>query len=231
MPANSSLIEQMTAGKFEEKFSHAKQIYYRLEQAFGRAALQRHPPVMPGDQLLNLGCGPHHFPGWVNADQYAIKRRLRDKNFAPNWMLDMTHPWKCPDNHWDGVFTEHVLEHVPYSQAVFVLRETLRTLKPGCWVRISVPSIRTYMSEYLGAPVPDQIKTHIPHPAISVSFVTQMHEHRSTWDGSLMAAVLTEIGFQDARECPFRQGSDARILKDDPVKSHDSVYVEARKAP
>jgi hypothetical protein len=30
----------------------------------------------------------------------------------PEWVMDATKPWKCPDNYWDGIFTEHVLEHL-----------------------------------------------------------------------------------------------------------------------
>jgi predicted SAM-dependent methyltransferase len=206
-----------------------KQAFYRAEQRVGRLLARTKPPWMNGDQLLNLGCGPHQFPGWVNSDQYSFKRSLRERNFRPNWMMDATEKWHCPDDHWDGVFTEHVLEHVVYSQALFILRECHRTMKPGAWLRISVPSIEKYMYAYLGSdPAPEmQI---LPHRAIAVSFVTQMHEHRSTWDTSLLTQILGELGFVDVSGRGFGEGSDQRLLRDDPAKEYESLYVEARKA-
>jgi predicted SAM-dependent methyltransferase len=189
---------------------------------------RRGPPDVGEISLLNLGCGPHVFPGWVNADDYAFKRGLRERSFRPNWRLDITRPWRCLANHWDGVFTEHVLEHVSYSQAIFVLRECLRTLKPGAWLRISVPDLGAYVSLYEGRQSRPEFAS-FPHPAIGLSFLTQMHLHRSVWDGGLMVRVLTELGFADARAVAFGVGADPRLIRDDPDKAHESLYVEARK--
>jgi predicted SAM-dependent methyltransferase len=190
--------------------------------------LRRGPPVVGEVSLLNLGCGPHIFPGWVNADDYGFKRGLREPAFRPNWRLDITRPWRCAANHWDGVFTEHVLEHVSYSQAIVVMRECLRTLKPGAWLRISVPDLGAYVSFYQGKASPPEF-AGFPHPAVGVSFLTQMHLHRSAWDADLMMRILTELGFIEARCAAFGVGADPRLVRDDPDKAHESLYVEARK--
>ena len=59
--------------------------------------------------------------------------------------MDATKPWKCPDNYWDGIFTEHVLEHLSYKDAIFAIGECYRPLKPGAWLRISVPDIDKFI--------------------------------------------------------------------------------------
>jgi len=223
-----SLTQRLSAGEFEFGLSIAQTGYYWLERTLGEALFRRGPPDVGQPALLNLGCGPHVFEGWVNADDYAFKRGLRETAFRPNWRLDITRPWRCPADHWDGVFTEHVLEHVSYSQAVVVLKECLRTLKPGAWLRISVPDLRAYVDFYDGRAARPGFD-RFPHPAIGVSFLTQMHLHRSTWDADLMGRVLTELGFRDARQAAFASGADARLLRDDPDKAHESLYVEARK--
>jgi predicted SAM-dependent methyltransferase len=228
-PDHVSLTERLGAGEFEFNLSVAQSTFYRLERLVGDALFRRPPPVVGRPALLNLGCGPHIFEGWVNADDYAFKRALRETAFRPNWRLDITRPWKCAADHWDGVFTEHVLEHVSYSEAILVMRECLRTMKPGAWLRISVPDVRTYVELYEGRLSRPQFAP-IPHPAVGISFLTQMHMHRSAWDADLMTQVLTEIGFADARAASFGQGADPRLLRDDPDKVHESLYVEARKA-
>ena len=223
-----SLTERLSAGEFEFGLSLAQSVYYGLERRLGDALFRWPPPDVGPEPLLNLGCGPHIFPGWVNADDYAFKRGLREPGFRPNWRLDITRPWRCPGNHWAGIFSEHVLEHVSYSQAISVLRESLRTLKPGAWLRTSVPDLRAYVDFYDGKPAATEF-AQFPHPAIGVSFLTQMHLHRSTWDADLMIRVLTELGFLDARATSFGAGTDERLARDDPDKAHESLYVEARK--
>ena len=227
-----SLSEQFRAKTFEHQLSLVQTAYYALERKISEIVLRRPPPGLAGPRLLNLGCGPHIYPGWVNADDYALKRRLREKSFRPNWFLDITRPWRCPDNYWEGIFTEHVIEHISYSQAVHVFAEAFRTLQPGAWIRISVPSLRRYIAYYNGDPAEANIGDiigHFPHPAVALSFLTQMHQHKSAWDESLMVAVLAEAGFQKAAAVSFGKGSDSRLLRDDASKQGESQYVEAQK--
>ena len=119
----ASLVDRLRVGEFEFNLTTVQLVYYWMERSLCHALLRHYPPALLGPNLLNLGCGPHIYPGWVNADDYAPKRHLRERQFRPNWHLDITKPWKCPDNHWDGIFTEHVIEHVSYSQSVFVFQE------------------------------------------------------------------------------------------------------------
>lgn len=223
-----SLLDRLQSGEFELDLSTAQSLFYSIERSAAHRLMRRSPPEVRRPALLNLGCGPHVFDGWVNADDYSPKRRLRDPSFRPNWALDITRPWKCPDDHWDGIFTEHVLEHVSYSQAVHVFRESLRTLKPDAWIRISVPDLRRYVDFYVGSGH-DRSLGDFPHPALAMSFLTQMHLHRSAWDGDLLTRVLREAGFADAQVAAFGWGADPRLVRDDPDKMHESLYVDARK--
>ena len=223
-----SLTERLGAGEFEFGLSAAQSSYYWLERRLGDALFRRPPPDVGQPALLNLGCGTHIFEGWVNADDYAFKRGVREPAFRPNWRLDITCAWRCPPDRWDGVFTEHVLEHLSYSQAILALNECLRTMKPGAWLRISVPDLRAYVDLYDGRDSRPEFAC-FPHPAVGVSFLTQMHLHRSTWDADLLVRVLAELGFDDACASSFGIGADARLVRDDPDKSHESLYVEARK--
>jgi predicted SAM-dependent methyltransferase len=222
------LTQELSERKFEFDLSAPKNLYYTGERQVCHWLLRRPPPKMLGPYLLNLGCGPHIYPGWVNADDYAPKRRLRERQFRPNWHLDITKPWKCSDDRWDGIFTEHVIEHVTYSQAMFVLRECLRTLKLGTWLRISVPDLAKYVRVYREE-AEASLPLSFPHPALAVSFLTQMHLHKSTWDSDLMIKVLTELGFKDAQSVDFGIGNDQRLIQDDKDKKGESLYVEARK--
>ncbi|MFC3135261.1 hypothetical protein ACFOHM_19965 [Microbaculum marinum] len=103
-------------------------------------------------------------------------------------------------------------------------------MKPGAWLRITVPDLDKYVACYSKGGA-DGALGNFPHPAVAISFLTQMHLHRSAWNGDLFVRVLTELGFSDARVVAYRQGTDPRLIRDDADKSHESLYVEARKPP
>jgi predicted SAM-dependent methyltransferase len=223
-----NLIERLSAREYEFNLSILQLAYHNVERTLCHFLLRRNPPEQQSPNLLNLGCGPHIYPGWVNADDYAPKRRFRECEFKPDWTIDITRQWRCVDNYWDGIFTQHVIEHVPYADAINVLKECFRTLKPGAWIRISVPDLATYV-RYYRHEIDDEQFFALPHRVLALSFLTQMHMHRSVWDADLMCQVLTELGFENAVAVSFGTGSDLRLIKDDPDKAPESLYVEARK--
>jgi predicted SAM-dependent methyltransferase len=223
-----ALIAQLLNQEFEFNLSIPQLLYYTIERRLSHFVLRRYPPQHFEPNLLNLGCGPHIYAGWVNADDYAPKRRLRECEFKPDWTLDITRSWCCVDNYWDGIFTQHVIEHVRYSDAVRLLKECFRTLKPGASIRICVPDLATYV-RYYRKEIDDDRFFPFPHRTLALSFLTQMHVHRSVWDADLLVQVLMELGFKEAAAVPFGIGSDPRLIKDDPDKAPESLYVEARK--
>jgi hypothetical protein len=198
-------------------------------------ALYRRPP--PGNaRLLNLGCGDCLYPGWVNADRFRtgywmmqlgalLKRRLK----LPDWFLDAGERWRCPDDYWEGIYTEHMLEHLSYREDVAVMREMLRTLRPGAWARIIVPDLGRFIDFYNGDRREPELAERFAYGAEAISFLTQNFGHTSAWDGALMQAVLTEVGFDNVHVVAFGEGTDMRLVKDSPGRRWESVYVEAQK--
>lgn len=211
------LIERLEAGEFEAGQSVRGTVWFAVERAFGHF-FRQFPPMPAPPFLLNLGCGPHIFEGWVNADIYGMARGLRDRRFRPNWRLDFGRTWECRDEYWHAIFTEHALDALPYSRAVFCLRECLRTLKPGGWIRVSLADLDKHLEEM-----------DFPHRAVAAAWIGQMHGHRSVWTADLLIDVMRSVGFTDVQERAFRDSSMAELAMDDPGKQHESFYVEARK--
>lgn len=201
-----------------------RNILRRIDHTAARIVESRYPPEMPGGkQLLNLGCGFTRFDGWVNADYHTIMDLVRYRRFRPDWFVDVTKQWKCRDDHWDGIFTEHVLEHLSYREAVICLRECHRTLKSDRWIRVCVPDLdkriayRSENLEFLSLPE-------------AISDLTQHYNHRSVWNGDLMTALLEEIGFVSVCKVDFQAGTEQGLIKDQETRMKDgSLYVEARK--
>lgn len=199
-----------------------KVAFHAIDEALAARLLTRPAPVAPTQlQLLNLGCGPVRYPDWINADFYTFAWAI-NRFPPPEWIMDATRPWKCPDNYWDGIFTEHVLEHFNYKDAIFIIGECYRTLKPGAWLRISVPDI----NKFIGF---QSLKEKYQRRPLAISVAAQHHGHRSVWDPSLMAEVAAECGFTNCRETEFGHGADEKLIKDQEMRRDISLYVEAQK--
>jgi predicted SAM-dependent methyltransferase len=201
-----------------------KAFVYELENRVGNLVCRRRPPDKGIPRLLNLGCNATMFPGWINADGYRLVHRLRHPSiYRFDWMLDAAKPWCCASNHWDGILTDHVIEHLSYFGAITAFREGLRTLKPDAWIRISVPSLERFMNFNTPGFPP------IVDAAEAVSRLTQWHQHRSVWSAKLMIRVLKGCGFVNVREVDWRQGSDKSLCKEADGRMHESIYIEAQK--
>lgn len=192
-----------------------------LEGRAGSIFYRKSPPInfSESKNYLNLGCGDCHFPEWVNADYYRFSDLLRKNRGLPDWMLDASQPWKCEDNYWDGIYTEHTLEHLNYAQAVVAFREIYRTLKRGSWFRLVLPGLQQCLDSSV-----------FIHDAISIASLTQTHGHVSVWDAGLAISMLSEVGFEIVHEVAFGQGACPKeMIKDLESRRNESFYVEAKK--
>ncbi len=222
----SSDIENYSLYSKKYQMSLKKLIKFELMSVVGRLFLSRKPLVIASEyKLLNLGCGDSPFNGWINADFFNVRFW---KFFKSLWMLDMRYPLRCESNYWDGIFTEHTVEHLYPTESRYLFKELYRTLKKGCWLRISVPDLRKYIDYYLGRPV-DKKFERWPGGAEALRSLTQNWGHHSVWDERLLALFLRQAGFINVKKVGFREGTDKRLLVDKEERKWESLYMEAQK--
>jgi predicted SAM-dependent methyltransferase len=94
-------------------------------------------------RALNVGCGQHFHPDWVNVDTVASHPSVIEHDIR----LGLPFADAC----FDCVYLCHVLEHLPRKQATALLRECQRTLVPGGVVRVVVPELERMARGYLEA--------------------------------------------------------------------------------
>lgn len=90
-----------------------------------------------GFRKLHIGGGWRALPGWLNTDIETIPGVAQ---------MDATQPFPLPSGQFDVVYSEHMIEHVPYRAGRAMLTECLRVLKPGGTVRIVTPDLRSILS-------------------------------------------------------------------------------------
>jgi predicted SAM-dependent methyltransferase len=181
---------------------------------------------------LNLGAADDRFENYVALDFFS-----RNAGYG----ADLRYPLLIDDAVFDGIFTEHALEHLSYAEVARVLSECLRILKPRGTIRIIVPDLSLFVENYARkndtwfraweqAVLEPRGRSMISHLE-ALSFVTQEYGHRSAWDMDTMEKFLARAGFTDIRRCAPREGDDVCLLRDkeDRDRTMVSLYAEARK--
>ena len=92
---------------------------------------------------LQLGAGGNDPQGWLNTDIEPNNSEV---------YLDATTRYPFPDGSFQYVFSEHMIEHVPWEAGVMMLRECYRVLAKGGKIRIVTPNLAKYVQLLNGNP-------------------------------------------------------------------------------
>jgi predicted SAM-dependent methyltransferase len=90
---------------------------------------------------LQLGAGSSNPIGWLNTDIEPQGEQV---------YLDVTKRYPLPDGSFQYVFSEHVIEHVPWEGGLAMLKECYRVLAPGGKVRIVTPNLTKFIELLFG---------------------------------------------------------------------------------
>lgn len=155
---------------------------------------------------------------WYSEQEYVAK--LRSHQFVHH---NLRYGVPLHDDIADAIFTSHFIEHLYHSDAVRLLTDCFRALKPGGSIRVCVPDLRIAVDAYLAGRAAE---------ALDYFFIERnartYDRHLYMYDLELLTQVLADCGFADIRRCSFREGStpDLEVLDNRPEQT---LYVEARK--
>ena len=132
--------------KYSEKFD--KNFY--ISRYGSQAVLKKN--------FLNVGCGPtfRHF-AFRNVDNFTGKI---DVTWSPCDFKQLP----IEDNSIELIYNSHMIEHLTFKEALFMLKEFYRILKPNGNLRIITPNIdffhRAYIEKYLSILKPNLSLEH-----------------------------------------------------------------------
>lgn len=173
----------------------------------------------PAPRRLHLGCASVHKQGWINIDQLGP---------GVDFAWDLRRPLPLPPGSVDAIFHEHLLEHLPATEGLTLIRECQRLLRPDGVLRIGVPDFGRYVHGYVeGDGFIAGVRPDVPTPLLALSEVAYGYGHRSLWDEATLVGMLGELGFT-ARACDFGES----VLDPAPDSEHrkdETLYVEATK--
>jgi len=192
------------------------------------------------EPALHLGCGGNVLPGWINTDLYPARR--------PIIPVDCTKRLPFGDDTFYRVYSEHMIEHIPFAAARQLLAECRRVIRPGGAIRIATPNlvqvcrfhdrqVEPLVASYLASSRP---RYAVPGPGSNAAHVINSlfyhHGHCFLYDAETLSAVLTEAGFISCRvsspgesQLPGMAGLErhGQVMGDD-FNRLETLVVEAR---
>lgn len=186
--------------------------------------------VTSNEQIFfNFGCGESPVSGFINVDFYsALGNKYLD------YQVDFRYPLKIADEVADGIFTEHMIEHLSYNEAEGFFKECHRILKKNGVLRVICPDVSKFIQAYVSPEIHQEfLKSEAPlttTPMEALSDITQGWDHKSAWDFDTMSLYMKRAGFSETINCSFAQGRLEVLLVDKKERERQSLYVEAVKS-
>ena len=217
----SEAVESATQLRIEAAFS-AK---YMLTLGIAPAQRERARRLQSMSPLrLHLGSAANRLPGWVNVDLLRSSRGL-------DLYWDLRRPLPFRDASVDAIFSEHLLEHLPYPAGVGLLRECRRVLRPGGIARVGVPDLDRYIASYLGRDdIIERVRPGRPTRALALGEPFFLYGHRCMYDFETMQRALLDAGFTHVEHSSFGQGR-LHPSPDSMGRRDETMYVEAWSTP
>lgn len=156
---------------------------------------------------LHLGCGDTYVPGMVNIDgNFRRKKEL--------W-LDLRNGLPFKSNTALFVYCCHTIEHLYPSDAIRILSEVRRVLKPGSCARIAVPSfehILQIMDRKARSIWPASFESA---EAQAVNYLFCDGQHKYGYSSEILQNFSAEAGFTDIRD-----------VSNDPPRDYFGLHLE-----
>jgi predicted SAM-dependent methyltransferase len=178
---------------------------------------------------LNIGCGTDYKKSWINIDNNS------DHNIEKldlNW--DLRYPLPFEDNSVDFIFNEHFFEHITPEEALPIMQDLKRVLKPGGVMRIAMPDLESVVSHYLHVPlnkdhvIKDYHFEHVKTPAEWINMSFRWWGHQWLYDWEELQRRLMEAGFTKMKRCKLHK-SKYKDLEDLEIRQGSILIAEVTK--
>jgi predicted SAM-dependent methyltransferase len=193
-----------------------------------------------GNKYLQIGCQNHPMKGWLNADINPMHDEVI--------LMDATKQFPIPDNIFDNVFTEHMIEHIGFKEGMFMVKECYRVMKTGGVIRISTPNLK-FLIDLYKEPKSQIQQEYIQFSkkyfednrpmtdAVVINNFFRDWGHQFIHDFKTLEYILLQAGFKNIKQCEVYK-SEHSVLQN--LEKHalelgeefnklESIVVEAIK--
>ena len=186
----------------------------------------------------------HCLEGWFNTDIYP--------NCDKCFFLDARKAFPFKDSTFDCIYTEHMIEHLPYDQGLSMLSECYRILKHGGRLRIVTPDLEVLIGLYRPEKTGLQqryiqyvVDAFLPNvcyynECFVINYVFKSWGHQFIYDRVTLKNSLEGVGFRHISYHSVGESNDFELRDveshaktekhvDHNVVQFESMAVEARR--
>ena len=217
-----SLLKKIYLDSFVREFvknlkTTKQNISWHFKRKFGRidSGIVRDYLNKDGEKKLHIGCANNILNDWLNSDFFPSHFNVLH--------LDATETFPVPSEKFDYVFSEHMIEHISYTDGLKMLSECYRVLKNNGKIRISTPDFRFLIDlykdnktelqiEYVKWATDNFVKSAPSHDAIFVinNFVRDWG-HLFIYDEKTLCSSLEKSGFTLITRCNLNESNDMAL--------------------
>jgi len=200
-------------------------------------------------KLVNLGCGLHCLPNWVNIDG-SLTSLLSSKSIFLNKIIyrlagssayyqfeefnkivsenslhwyDLSDNVPFYENSVDVVYSSHFLEHLSKANGYLFLENIYNSLKPGGLLRLVLPDLDIAINSFNEGKI-DSTQDLFFYTSEDFDFSA----HKYNYNFKTLSNKLEEIGFVKVAKMNYQNGECPDLDFLDLYPDH-SMYIEAYK--
>ena len=189
---------------------------------------------------LQIGCQDHPMKGWLNADINPLHEEII--------LMDATKPFPLPNDTFEFIFSEHMIEHIGFQEGLAMMKECYRVMKTGGVIRLSTPNIK-FLIELYNEPKSETQKKYLDfskryfsdnRPILDTIIINNFFRdwgHQFIHDFKTLEYILAQAGFKNVKQCEVYK-SEYAVLQN--LEKHalelgeefnqlESIVVEAEK--
>ena len=177
---------------------------------------------LEGQTRLHLACGNHVLDDWANLD-------LENNGQVIGW--DLTHRLPVRSDTIELIYSEHFIEHLPLDQAAIFLTECHRVLRPDGILRLSTPSLKKIVDEYLSGRTSEwcDVGWNPATPCRLVNEGLRLWGHQFVYDVDELKRLLGNTGYRQVTQVTWRESPTPALRNLESRPFHGEIIFEAIK--
>ncbi|HEY4784820.1 MAG TPA: methyltransferase domain-containing protein [Bacteroidales bacterium] len=215
----------MTKFSFKRNFFSYHKVQLGISFIIRNSTLLQNINKLEQKKYLDIGCGTRMHDKFINLDY--------------KWVPGLDICWDItkgslpfPNNRFEGIFSEHCLEHIKLEETKQLCKDILRILKPNGIFRIIVPDGELYFDLYQKIKKNKSIK--MPYydgytPISRINDIFRHFGHLFIYDFDTIQKLLSESGFKNIEKKKYLESLNTDLLLDSEERVIESLYVEAQK--
>ncbi|MFZ0749564.1 MAG: methyltransferase domain-containing protein [Pyrinomonadaceae bacterium] len=169
-----------------------------------------------------MGCGANILDGWANLDLQGNGSVIG---------FDLTNRLPIDSNTIELIYSEHFIEHLTLNQTTALLAECHRVLQSGGIIRLSTPSLKKIIDEYLVGRTSEWLDVDWTPgtPCQMVNEGLRLWGHQFVFDADELRRTLEDAGFRRVIETTWRESATPALRGLESRPFHGEIIFEAVK--